>query len=220
MIFMTANQAYDGIERGGPIKWSARDDAMFGKTRMTAADRATFERDRNLLHSDAGDAFDQSATSNIPQPVVTRVTLSDMPVSNNLYGRPSRAKIVKKREEALCCQRSFTYSFVHVSSCGRVDPGSTCGAGSTSGVPALLNIVAHCARPHALTQKRLVPRLDSPSVDAGRALLLLLLLLLLLRHDLSGTVAGVKAEGVVETALLPRSGKPCESTCGSTCGST
>jgi hypothetical protein len=90
MIFMTANSAYDGIEKGEPVKWSARDESMFGKTRMTAADRAAFERDRNLLQDDAGDAFE--ADPNVPKPVVTRVGASDVPVSNNpyrRYGRPT-----------------------------------------------------------------------------------------------------------------------------------
>ncbi len=83
MIFMTSNQAYNGIEKGESVKWSARDQSMFGKTRMTSADRTTFERDR-MLQGNADDAFDTSRT--VPEPVVTRVTLSDMPVSNNLYG--------------------------------------------------------------------------------------------------------------------------------------
>jgi len=71
MIFMTSNQAYTGPEVGEPIKWSARDQSVFGKTRMTDADRTAFERDRRMLQ---GDAFDPSP--GMPDPVVTRVTQS------------------------------------------------------------------------------------------------------------------------------------------------
>lgn len=88
MIFMTANQAYKGVETAVEgIKWSAREQEMSSKSRMTAEDLEKFERDRQILFGDAGDAFDTGPAVPIaPVPRVTRITASDMPLSNNLYG--------------------------------------------------------------------------------------------------------------------------------------
>jgi hypothetical protein len=86
MIFMTSNQAYDGIEKGAPVKWSARNDAVFGRTRMSEAERAKLERDRRLLQDDAGDAVE--ADTDTPKPVITRVGTAEQPVANyDRYGK-------------------------------------------------------------------------------------------------------------------------------------
>ncbi len=42
-----------------------------------------------MLQGDAGDAFDTSP--GVPKPVVTRVAVSDVPVSNNPYARYGKA---------------------------------------------------------------------------------------------------------------------------------